>query len=77
MMRLLSTGKAAEAFDVTSQTVRRWIDTGKIAAVVLPSGQLRIPASEVERILTPIAPAAPLADSEDSSGQVPGQGMLL
>ncbi|SUO86508.1 hypothetical protein QEV61_04360 [Trueperella pyogenes] len=26
MMRLLSTGKAAEAFDVTSQTVPRWIE---------------------------------------------------
>jgi excisionase family DNA binding protein len=36
---------------ISKRTLYRWIKTGKIKAVVLPSGRIRIPREEVEKIL--------------------------
>ena len=74
--RLLTTAEVAERLGVSRSTVLNWCKAGYVQAVQYPSGQWRIPASEIERILTPIAPAAPLADSEDRV-PLPGQAVLL
>jgi excisionase family DNA binding protein len=47
---MLSTGEAAQRFHVSSGTVRNWIEKGYIEAVHFPSGQRRVPRSEVERL---------------------------
>jgi excisionase family DNA binding protein len=36
---------------ISKRTLYRWIKTGKINAVILPSGRIRIPREEVEKIL--------------------------
>jgi excisionase family DNA binding protein len=49
---LLSMGQAAKQLHVSSGTVRNWIEKGYISAVRYPSGQRRIPESEVTKLLT-------------------------
>ncbi|MCL2515292.1 MAG: hypothetical protein FWD85_06945 [Microbacteriaceae bacterium] len=39
---LATIAKAAEAFDVDTSTVRRWVSRGYLAAYRLPSGALRV-----------------------------------
>lgn len=53
---LLTVRQAAEACHVHPQTVRRWIDEGHIASVLVhPTDRVRIPTTEVARILAPRA----------------------
>lgn len=47
----VSVGKAAKALGVSAATVRNWEAKGYIRALRLPSGQRRIPESEIDRIL--------------------------
>lgn len=47
---LVSTGEAAELLGVSSQTIRDWVRAKRLKAVELPSGQLRIPQDEIDRI---------------------------
>lgn len=54
---LLSTGEAAEALQVSVQTVRRWEQTGHLSAVRTPGNQRRFRRSEVEALLAPSAPS--------------------
>jgi putative resolvase len=49
--RLHKPNEAAELLNVSRQTIWTWIKRGKIRAVKLPSGQYRIPDSEIVRIL--------------------------
>lgn len=52
---MLRVEQVAERLDVTPTTVRRWLLAGKLAGT-RPGGTKagwRIPASEVERVLTP------------------------
>lgn len=42
--------EVAEHFSVSYPTVARWCDLGMIEFIRLPSGTLRIPASEIERL---------------------------
>jgi excisionase family DNA binding protein len=48
---LLRPKQAAEALCVTTHTLCDWHKLGKLTAYRTPGGQLRIPQSEVDRIL--------------------------
>jgi excisionase family DNA binding protein len=50
---------AAERLGIDRETVRRWIRAGRLRAVLMGGdrGGYRIPASEVERLLTGQPPA--------------------
>lgn len=50
--RYISVTAAARRLDVDGETIRRWIKTGKLAAIQLPSGQYRVASAQVEKILT-------------------------
>ena len=45
--------EVAAALKVNPKTVTRWISAGEVFAFRLPSGMLRIPKAEVERLLSP------------------------
>ncbi|RLF78345.1 IS607 family transposase [Thermococci archaeon] len=51
MERLLTPRQVAEILGVSFITIKRWIYSGKIKAIKLPTGKWRIPESEVKRIL--------------------------
>lgn len=57
-MTLMTPEAVAEAVGVSAQTIRRWIDAGKVAAYRLPSGQYRIEESEIANMLTPVVPTS-------------------
>lgn len=73
--RLLTTVEVAERLDVSRGTVLNWCRAGELMYVRYPSGQYRIPPSEVERILTPVAASS--GSAESPSDVLPGQGALL
>jgi len=55
--KLLTTGEVASRLGVSVVTVIRWAKKGKIKAVFLPSGRIRIPEDEVEKILKELDPS--------------------
>lgn len=61
--RLLTVEQAAEALALKPSTIRAWILYRRLA-VVRPGGRsVRVPVSEVERIITEgLTPARPLTD---------------
>jgi len=50
--RLLTPAEVARELAVTPQTVRRYIAQGRLSCSRLPSGRIRIPRAEVERMLS-------------------------
>lgn len=48
--RLMSTGRAAQELGVTSQTVRRWIDEGRLEAVRSATGRFLVRAGDVDAL---------------------------
>ncbi|MCI0722931.1 MAG: helix-turn-helix domain-containing protein [Acidobacteria bacterium] len=50
METLLKVTDAARALGVSGETVRRWVREGRIRAVQTPSGHLRIPQDEIDRV---------------------------
>lgn len=52
---LLTPQEAADRLRVTAKTIKRWADEGALSCVTLPSGRIRIPASEVQRLLSAAA----------------------
>lgn len=52
---MVTTGDVARALGVTINTVKTWTDTGVIESIRLPSGHLRIPRHELERLRRPAA----------------------
>lgn len=48
--------EVARRMGVSYQSVWRWCNDGKIATITLPSGQRRIPMSEVTRLLAEAQP---------------------
>ena len=44
----------AKLMNVFYSTVYRWCDEGKVATIMLPSGQRRILRSEVDRLLASV-----------------------
>jgi excisionase family DNA binding protein len=56
--QLLTSSDVAEQLDVTGETVRRWAESGIIAHIRLPSGQLRFRQADVDIILEGVTPEA-------------------
>jgi excisionase family DNA binding protein len=50
---LATAAEVAELCRVDAATVRRWIDAGKLPAIRLPGGNLRIRRSDVDAFLAP------------------------
>ena len=46
----------AERFEVTHRTVIGWIRSGKLEAVVLSSGRIRISEAAIQKSLKPLTP---------------------
>ena len=55
---LLSVGDAAVLLQVSTQTVRRWEQSGHLLAVRTPGNQRRFRRADVDALLTPV-PAQP------------------
>jgi len=49
--RLLKPREFCEIIGVSYSTFKRWVREGRVRVVRLPSGRIRVPYSEVERIL--------------------------
>lgn len=49
---LLTTGQVASLLNVHPQTVRRWIDTGRLPALRLPSGVWRVRRDDLDALLS-------------------------
>lgn len=49
---LLTAKEAADLLRVSRGTVTRWVRLGQLQAVRLPSGGIRIPRAEIDRILS-------------------------
>lgn len=47
MKDFLTTSQVANEFGVTRRTVYRWLETGKIKGTKTPTGDWRIPKSEI------------------------------
>jgi excisionase family DNA binding protein len=45
-----TTADAADAWEVTPDTVRRWVDAGRARATRTATGRLRFSAAEIERL---------------------------
>lgn len=58
--------EVADRLKVKSRTIYAWILSGKLDAIRTPGGQLRIPASEVKRLLSNGA-----VDAEETQGNTP------
>ena len=52
----LATGAAAAVLGVSDETLRRWVERGKVRYVRLPSGRLRFRRSDLEALLVPVEP---------------------
>jgi len=50
--RLLPPREACRRLGISFTTLKRWIYSGKIRAVLTPTGRWMIPESEVERIIS-------------------------
>ncbi len=51
MEDILTPAEAAESLRISVSTLYDWIATKKIRSIRLPTGRLRIPASEIDSIL--------------------------
>jgi len=48
---LFTPKEVAEMFKVDTKTVYRWVKSGRLKAIVLPGGTLRITKEEIDRLL--------------------------
>lgn len=53
MAELLKVADVARALNVGTSTVRRWIASGRLVPVQLPSGQYRVRRETVDELLQP------------------------
>jgi excisionase family DNA binding protein len=53
MEKMFKPKEAAEILSLKKLTIYRWVKAGKIKAVRLPDGRLRIAESELERVIKP------------------------
>jgi len=52
--QLIGISDAAARFGVHKNTVRRWIDAGRLKAYWTPGGKIRIKASDLVEVLKPV-----------------------
>lgn len=64
----MSTGAAAAKLNVTSQTIRNWVRSGRLSGSQMSAGRLRVDAASVERLLS---------DGGDGSGATGGATQSL
>ena len=50
MEKMYKVSEVAKLFDVSRQMVSRWIEEGKISAIILGEKTRRIPESELEKL---------------------------
>lgn len=50
--RLYTLAEVAELMAVDPRTVKRWAKDGKLAVIMTPGGKYRVPAAEVERLMS-------------------------
>ena len=62
-MKLLTPSQVAKLFDVTTVTVWRWANSGRLKAIRTPSGYNRFTVTEVNRALK--AAGLPLLNPND------------
>ena len=58
-MRFISINKAADQIDHSNHTVRKWVESGILPAVVFPSGRKRIRVEDWDRFIQSLPPACP------------------
>lgn len=51
MEKLYTTAEVCKILKVSRSSLYRWVKKGWISVVVLPNGQIRVPSSEVEKLL--------------------------
>lgn len=54
MQRLLRAAEAAERLQVTPKTLRSWADAGRVPYVLMPSGERRFRADEIDELLVDV-----------------------
>ena len=65
-MRTYRVAEAADLLGVSDDTLRRWIDAGRLAATSATSGRTEVPGDDLARLAKEIADG-----SADVAGQVP------
>jgi excisionase family DNA binding protein len=53
---LLTIHDVAEIFEVSDETVRRWVADGRLRHIRLPSGGIRFEPEDIEAIRRPVEP---------------------
>ncbi|MDM4763703.1 helix-turn-helix transcriptional regulator [Galbitalea sp. SE-J8] len=61
-METLSVSAAAALLGVSDDTVRRWVDAGRLAASRSPRGRLEIDGRDLARLAQELAASSPLAE---------------
>jgi excisionase family DNA binding protein len=56
MSDLLSAAEVADILEVSGETVRRWVASGRIRHIRLPSGQVRFERADIDAIRQPVEP---------------------
>jgi excisionase family DNA binding protein len=56
---MLTLPEAASLLGVADQTLRNWVEAGRIRHVRLPSGQVRFYRRDVDAVLEPVEPVDP------------------
>jgi excisionase family DNA binding protein len=51
MDKLYTTAEVCKILRVSRSSLYRWIKKGWISVIVLPNGQIRVPSTEVEKLL--------------------------
>jgi small redox-active disulfide protein 2 len=67
-VRYLTVNEAAAELQLSVPTIKRYVYEGKLRSTKLPGGQHRIPASEIERLLSPDGVERPAASGAEETG---------
>lgn len=53
MVDYITPGQAADLLGVTRDTIRRYVDTGRLEGIKTPGGQRRIDRASIEQVIRP------------------------